>query len=592
VLQARIDRLGEDVRSTLQLAAVIGKSFLYRILESINEAERELDSHLAQLQRVDIVREKTRRPELEYIFKHSLTQEAAYNSLLVERRREFHRKVGEAIESLFPDRVDDLLGLLAHHFYCAEELAKAGDYLFRASLKAYTEGSMQESMDHVHQALTVYERLEDPLKIGRVKAWIGRLHWGLGDRQASLDMYEEALEILEKQPDSIELAYTLSLMSRLHMFNAEHEQAISKGERALELAERFQDEEVRIDTLNTVGCSRCEIGDGERGFSYLFKSLQLSLELDNPGLINRIYFNLVEMLMFNSRDREARELAQDYVRFAKKLGNLHVKSLSVLKLLPIDWLGGNWNTALGYLQEIERLDWGIWHIWANLALGEIDNDLGCVSEARHRLDRMFDAAIKTGEIQTVAPYIGGLLRSSVVLGTELKADEYVELLIHHTDSTPLYHSNCVMPLMHACYWTLVHRKRVALENGEACVSRIDEACQQLDLPMSKAALAEAQGCLALAKKSPDQASAHFREAVETWEEIERPYDRARALNGLGRALMLADDLKEASKAYEQAIGIVETLADQLTDPELRETFLSSQLVRQIVTSQAQLENAD
>jgi len=127
---------------------------------------------------------------------------------------------------------------------------------------------------------------------------------------------------------------------------------------------------------------------------------------------------------------------------------------------------------------------------------------------------------------------------------------------------------------------------------QACVSRIDEAYQQLNLPKTKAALAEAQGCLALAKDLPDQASTHFHEAVKIWEEIERPYDQARALNGLGRALMLAPDLKGASEAYEQALGIVESLADQLEDQELRESFLSSQLVRQIMTSQSQLENAD
>ncbi len=76
-------------------------------------------SHLAQLQRMDLVREKTCLPELEYIFKHSLTQEAAYNSLLLERRREFHRRVGEALEKLFADRKEQFLGLLAHHFEAA-----------------------------------------------------------------------------------------------------------------------------------------------------------------------------------------------------------------------------------------------------------------------------------------------------------------------------------------------------------------------------------------------------------------------------------------------------------------------------------------
>jgi len=592
VLQARIDRLGEDVRRTLQLAAVIGKSFLYRILESITEAERELDAHLAQLQRVDLVREKTRRPELEYIFKHSLTQEAAYGSLLVERRREFHLKVGEAIEQLFPDRVEDLLGLLAHHFYRAEELNKAGDYLLRASWKALGDGSIQESIDLAHQALNVYERLEDPLNIGRVKTRIGFLHWGLGDRRTSMKLYEEALEILERQPDSIELGKTLSLMSRLFMFNAEHEQAISMGERALELAERFQDEEVRVDSLNTVGCSRCEIGDEEQGFSYLFKSLQLSLELDNPDLINRAYFNLVENLTDHSRNREARELAQDYIRSAKKFGNWWIESLAVLKLVTIDWLGGNWKTALGYLLEFEKLDFGIWQIWANYLLGAIDNDLGRNEEAWDRLDQSFEAALKTGEIQTVAPYLGELIQSSVRLGTDRESDEFVQMLIHHIDSSPLYGSDCVMPLLKACYWTLMHRKRVALKTGEACVSRINEAYQQLALPVTKAALAEARGCLALAKERPDQASAHFHEAAKLWEKVEHPYDRARALNGLGRALMPAGDLKGAREAYKQAMGIVESLADQLVDQALRESFLSSQLVRQIKTSQAQLENAD
>jgi len=136
VLLARIDRLEEDVRRTLQMASVIGQSFLYRILEMISEAEMHLDTHLSQLQRVDLVREKTRLPELEYIFKHALTQEAAYNSLLHERRKVFHLKVGEALEELFPDRVDEFSGLMAYHFEAAEAKDKAVDYLQRAGDQA------------------------------------------------------------------------------------------------------------------------------------------------------------------------------------------------------------------------------------------------------------------------------------------------------------------------------------------------------------------------------------------------------------------------------------------------------------------------
>ena len=232
------------------------------------------------------------------------------------------------------------------------------------------------------------------------------------------------------------------------------------------------------------------------------------------------------------------------------------------------------------------MDFGIWQIWANQTLGAIDNDLGRIDEAKDRLDRFFDAALKTDEIQTVAPHLGELIRTYAALGLESKTDEYVEMLIHNIGSTPFYSSYSVMPLLFACHWTLVHRNPVSLKNGGACVSRISESYQQLKLPMTKAALAEAQGCLALAKDLPDQASAHFREAVNIWEEIERPYDQLRAFAGLGKALMRIDDKERATQVLDQAMGIVESLADQLTDPELRETFLSSQLVLQIKTLQA------
>ena len=161
VLLARIDRLEEDIRRTLQMASVIGKSFLYRILEAVTEAEQELDQHLSELQRVDLVKEKSRLPELEYIFKHTLTQEAAYNSLLQDCRREFHRKVGQAIESLFPERREEFLGLLAHHFEEAGEMEKARNYLLVAGDQARLAFANEEAIEFYRRALHVLNSLGD-----------------------------------------------------------------------------------------------------------------------------------------------------------------------------------------------------------------------------------------------------------------------------------------------------------------------------------------------------------------------------------------------------------------------------------------------
>ncbi|HSR34589.1 MAG TPA: ABC transporter substrate-binding protein, partial [Anaerolineae bacterium] len=176
VLLARIDRLQEEVRHTLQLASVIGKSFLYRLLVAISAAERQLDEHLSQLQRADLVREKTRRPELEYIFKHSLTQEAAYSSLLVERRREFHRKVGEALEQLFADRQEEFYGLLAHHFDAAGEPAKAIDYLIKAGDTARERDAFAEAIQDYRRAIELLDAEGDAARASRTWLKLGLIH--------------------------------------------------------------------------------------------------------------------------------------------------------------------------------------------------------------------------------------------------------------------------------------------------------------------------------------------------------------------------------------------------------------------------------
>ncbi len=199
VLLARIDRLGEDVRRTLQMASVIGKSFLYRILETISEAEMQLDTHLSQLQRVDLVREKARIPELEYIFKHALTQEAAYNSLLHERRKVFHLKVGEALEELFPDRVDEFSGLMAYHFEAAEAHEKAVDYLQRAGDQARLAYAHQEAIDFYERALVILREQEAYDRVGRTLMKLGLTYHTAFDYKRSRGAYDEAFAMRQRE---------------------------------------------------------------------------------------------------------------------------------------------------------------------------------------------------------------------------------------------------------------------------------------------------------------------------------------------------------------------------------------------------------
>ncbi len=195
VLLARIDRLEEDVRRTLQMASVIGKSFLYRILEAVSKAERELDGHLSELQREDLVREKSRQPELEYMFKHSLTQEATYHSLLVERRKEFHLKVGEAIEVLFPERREEFLGLLAHHFEAAGAREKAAGYLVRAGDQARLAFANQEAIAFYRRALPILQELGERETAVKLLMKLGLTCHKAFQFEASREAYDQAFSL-------------------------------------------------------------------------------------------------------------------------------------------------------------------------------------------------------------------------------------------------------------------------------------------------------------------------------------------------------------------------------------------------------------
>ena len=158
LLLARIDRLEGDVRATLQLAAVIGRSFYYRILDAISDSAVAVDRHMSTLQRVELVREASRLPELEYIFKHELARDAAYSSILRRTRREQHRHVGEAIEALFPDNLERNAHRLAYHFAEAGDDGRAVRYYTMAAESATEIYANAEAAAHYGRAIEFAER--------------------------------------------------------------------------------------------------------------------------------------------------------------------------------------------------------------------------------------------------------------------------------------------------------------------------------------------------------------------------------------------------------------------------------------------------
>jgi class 3 adenylate cyclase/tetratricopeptide (TPR) repeat protein/ribosomal protein L40E len=581
VLLARIDRLDEEVRRTLQMASVIGKSFLYRILEAISEAEQQLDEHLSQLQRLDLVREKARIPELEYHFKHTLTQEATYNSLLHERRKEFHLKVGEALEGLFPDRVEDFLGFLAYHFEIAEAYEKALDYLSRAELRARFDGALRDALDYQKRILRICEELGDPLKLGSAEVWLGWIFSVLGDRKASLEHLHHALKVLEGEGETKELAWGLSHLSRISMVASEYDKGIIWGERALELGEKFGDEVVMVANLNTVGVCRVHKGEEESGLDALRESLRRSQASGFPDHINRAYYNLGECLRNLGHYVEARLLYEEFLGYTRQVASRIEEQSAMTDLIQLDWRCGRWGEAICNRAFIKDLPVGIYRIWTKTVEGRMENDLGRPEETLELLKGMLSDVLDTGEIQTIAPYLEQLTRAYAAMDMDRETKDTLHLLLEHIDHVKGFNINMAMPLLFACWWFASRSDAKSLEASRECASRLAEGSDQKHFPMIAAALSEANGFVALSKKKGIQAVDCFLDAVGRWEALGLPYDQARALEGLGRAHALAKDMEAASSAYDQAYEIIEMLAAQLGDDDLKESFMTSLLVEEV-----------
>lgn len=200
VLMARVDRLDEEVKRVLQMAAVVGRSFFYRVLKSVADAEKSLDQHLTELQSMELISEKQITPELEYIFKHALAQETTYESILLQKRRELHLRVGQAVERLFADRLEEFYGLLAYHYAKAEEWEKAQLYLVKAGDQAGRMAADSEALTYYQQATKAYGRAfgtqSDALSNAGLERKVAEVFFRRGQHAEAVEHAERALNFL------------------------------------------------------------------------------------------------------------------------------------------------------------------------------------------------------------------------------------------------------------------------------------------------------------------------------------------------------------------------------------------------------------
>jgi class 3 adenylate cyclase/tetratricopeptide (TPR) repeat protein len=215
VLMARIDRLDEDSRNLIKIASVIGRSFFYRILAEVVTQAEGLDDKLAHLKEIQLIRERTRMQELEYLFKHALAQEAAYESTLLQQRKQLHLKVAEAIELIFSERLHEFYGILALHYSKADNLDKAEEYMVKAGEEALKSSASSEAITYFLQALQLYveqhSETADPEKLAAFEKNIAIAYFNKGQHQNAVHYFDKLFLRWRRRPPTSQV----SIMGKL-----------------------------------------------------------------------------------------------------------------------------------------------------------------------------------------------------------------------------------------------------------------------------------------------------------------------------------------------------------------------------------------
>lgn len=252
IIAARMDRLEEGLKGIMQVASVIGREFAFRILHAITDMKEDLKSNLLNLQGLEFIYEKSLFPELEYIFRHALSQEVAYNSLLLKRRKEIHEKIGNAIEELYPDKLEEFYEMLAYHYSKSDCDEKALKYFKLSGEKAVRNYSHLEAFNFLEKALNRINKLPETDENKSEKLEIIFLivspfgYLGYPEEVPCLEILQEGVRLSEELKQDKYLGRFFSSIANYHSHRGNPKLAIKYSEDAFEAARKNQDIELMV----------------------------------------------------------------------------------------------------------------------------------------------------------------------------------------------------------------------------------------------------------------------------------------------------------------------------------------------------------
>jgi class 3 adenylate cyclase/tetratricopeptide (TPR) repeat protein len=386
VIMARVDALPEGVKEVLQIGSVIEREFSYELIKKVTGlSEQELLSRLSILKDSELLFERGIYPDTVYIFKHALTREVVYDSILTRRKKRLHEDIGNAIEELYKENIEEHYGILAKHFIEAEDYEKGAEYSKSARRKAVKTSSRSESISHANREILCLERLPRTDIVQK----------RIIDSRTSLALYHTNLnhhvEAQEAVAPIIQIALEMNYQKRLpgiyialgmHSFWVEEDclRGLQYLENALKISEKTGDLFSFSNASFFLGyctSSNCEF---ERGIDYLYKPLDILKSAKDLITISFIKGLDTYIYIYQGRVDLAQQRSQESLKMAEKIDDIYVKGMAYCCYGASCYCKGLFDEAENYLLKAvdycEKTTHITWGALASSFLGDIRFDLG------------------------------------------------------------------------------------------------------------------------------------------------------------------------------------------------------------------------
>ena len=492
ILAARIDRLHNDEKNLLQTLAILGREFVLSLARAVaGKSEDELERLITRLQLGEFVYEQPSIADVEYIFKHALTQEVAYNSVLLERRKRLHEHVGHAIETIYIASLDDHLAELAHHFSRSGNQVKAVEYLRLAGTQAMARGALPQATRDFEQALALLNGFpsgseRDTLELQTLSP-LGTAYIAARGYAAPKvgPIFVRARELCERIGQPSQLFAVVWGNFAWRVVRGEMGLSMELATEAIGLAERFEDPGIWMEALFLLGLTLFYRGDFVGALTQYEKALShyddrertalwASHVGQDAGITHRCYLALV--LWQLGYPEQAQRVSQETLKLARAIKH------------PF---------SLAYAQH--HTSW-LYH------------QLGLPAETKAASEEGIQTATKQGFAMFNAT--GTLYKAAGVL-LEGRPKEALPLLTQGLEAYRATGAGLALPY----YLSILgdayiqagrpDEARDVLDEGLGIAERSDELCQKAELHRLK-------GELALRTESQNgEAEEHFRRAIGT-----------------------------------------------------------------------------